>query len=139
MIHAGTHDLTDLAQTVQRAVQDLRPYADQFDSIVTSGTSGLVVASPVALALGKPLVIVRKEDDGPRCWHAHDVENAEHAGRRTLFLDDEVQRGRTLTHVKRQLARNTNATVVARYEYTERQINWERSNEYAQPTRGWTW
>lgn len=137
MIHHDTHNgLADLPRVVRQAVNDLAPHADEFDSVVTSGTSGLLVASPVALALGKQLVIVRKEDEYVRCIHASDVENARNAGSRALFLDDEVQRGRTLRHVKSQLARNTHAEVVARYEYKNREFNRD-GDRYAGSRRGW--
>lgn len=133
MIHYGTGDLSDLPKVVRETIEDLRPHRDEFDSITTSGTSGMLVASPVALALGKELVVVRKRDEGPRCWHANDVENARNAGRRTLFLDDEVQRGRTLKHVREMLRAHTTATVTARYEYYGRKYTDETYQEARRP------
>lgn len=138
MIHYNTQNgLSDLPRTVARAVEDLRPHANEFDSITTCGTSGLVVAAPVALALGKELVIVRKETElaGPLCHHAHAVENHQNAGRRTLFLDDEVQRGRTISHVAEQLAEHTRAEITARYEYTDRKYSGEYRSHYVPPQR----
>jgi adenine/guanine phosphoribosyltransferase-like PRPP-binding protein len=131
MIHYDQHlGLSDLPDIVSRAVRDLAPHRNEFDSIVTSGVSGLMVAAPVAVMLDKPLVIVREEDGGPKCWHAQTVEGAADAGRRTLFLDDEVQRGRTLSYVKEELARYTRAEVVARYEYHDaKYVTGERAEQ----------
>lgn len=122
MIHATCHlGLSDLPAMVDRACAKLEPHLHEFSSVTTEGISGLLVASPVAVRLGKPLVIVRTDRDrGGRCYHAKDVEGARDAGSRTLFLDDHIHLGRTFGHAIRQLRLHAPATRVwGTYEYEE--------------------
>jgi hypothetical protein len=115
--------LDDLAVTVERSVQDLSPHQHSFTSIVTSGVSGLVVASPVAVYMGMPLVIVR-EGNTPKCWHASETEGVAHIGAHPLFLDDHIHLGRTFEAALHKLARAMpSAHVVATYEYAERKYS----------------
>lgn len=120
MIHYD-HELglSDLGATCQRTLKDLIPHAGEFDSIAVQGVSGMIVGAPVALALNKPLVVVRKDVDmiAP-CWHVSMVENSSHAGRRTLFLDDYVGRGTALRDVEDKISQYTHATMASRYEYS---------------------
>src|SRR5580658_4908886 len=115
MIHYDMHlGLSDLPQHVDRAIDTLHPYLSEFDSVVTEGISGLVIAAPVAYELGKPLVVVRK-DIARLCIHASPVEGTRDAGRRTLFIDDHVELGRTLRHVRDQLAVYSPGTSIIGY------------------------
>lgn len=117
MLHYDTHrGLADLPTTVVKVTDVLRRHADEYDSIAVQGTSAIVVGAPVALALGKPLVIVR-EDEALRCHHSKDVENAANSGKRVLFLDDQISTGRTLKDVQRKIAIHTRGVVVASYQY----------------------
>ena len=123
MIHYDQEaELTDLPQIVADAIADLRPHAHEFDSIAAQGTSGLIVASPVALELHKPLIVVRSDADlnRPHCIHIRPVENASNTGRRILFLDDYVGQGKTLRDVDGKLSAHTPGTMSARYEYSYR-------------------
>ena len=128
MIHYDMHlGLSDLEDTVRKTVSALDPHCGEFDSIVTEGISGLTVAAPVALVLRKPLVIVRKTTTG-LCWHASEVEGSKHAGRRALFIDDHVDFGRTLRHVRDQLARHAPSCRIAGiYTYQDNTL------EFVQP------
>jgi adenine/guanine phosphoribosyltransferase-like PRPP-binding protein len=125
MIHYDTHKgLSDLPQIVKNAVADLEPRAAEFDSIAVQGISGAIIGAPVALALDKPLVVVRKDSDMIRpCYHISTVENARNAGRRILFLDDYVGEGKTLRDVTRKLADHTAGWLAARYECLYRQYS----------------
>lgn len=120
MIHYDQEKgLSDLAETVSRAVADLR--GKPFDSVVAEGVSGLIVASPVALALGKPLVVVRKDSDLVRaCYHVSPVENAQNAGRSYLFLDDYVGEGKVYRHVRRRMNDFTRSAYAGTYEFRYR-------------------
>ncbi len=123
MIHFNqSAGLSDLPRIVDYAITDLDRYAAEFDSIAAQGSSGLIVASPVALALRKPLVIVRSNTDLSRshCSHIRTVENINNAGRRILFLDDYVGEGKTLHDVISKLSACTRGSVSARYEYLYR-------------------
>jgi adenine/guanine phosphoribosyltransferase-like PRPP-binding protein len=117
MLHYDTQlGLSDLNKTVQATVRALQPHLSEFDSIAVQGTSGLVVGSPVSLLLNKPLVIIRENED-MRCHHSQEVENAGNAGRRVLFLDDQVSSGATLRDVRAKLPAHAGAEVVASYLY----------------------
>lgn len=76
---------------VKRIVDDLGKHTDDFDGIIASGLSGLMLAAPVSLQLGKTLGVVRHTDEKR---HPGD-----HAGlyliEKACFLDDFVTRGRT--------------------------------------------
>ena len=122
MIHYDTHKgLSDLPQIVKNAVADLEPRTAEFDSIAVQGVSGCIIGAPVALALDKPLVVVRKDSDMIRpCHHISTVENAENAGQRILFLDDYVGEGKTLRDVTRKLWQHTRGSLAARYEFLYR-------------------
>ncbi len=84
----GLKDLTD------RTGSELNAHASEFDSIVVRGVSGLLVGSPVALAIDKPLVIVRKPNED--CHDSREIVNAEALGTRYIFLDDFISSGTTL-------------------------------------------
>jgi adenine/guanine phosphoribosyltransferase-like PRPP-binding protein len=117
MLHYDTQlGLSDLESTVRATAEAIRPHLAEFDSIAVQGTSGLLIGPTVALMLGKPLVIIR-EDEDMRCHHSNDVENAANAGRRVLFLDDQVSSGATLRDVRDKLRAHAGAEVVASYLY----------------------
>lgn len=92
-IYGTTHELPELTA---RAIAELTPVADRFDSIAVTGTSGLMVGAPVAIALGKPLVIVRKQCEDSHSWGHPGIESV---GERYLFLDDFVAQGDTRARV----------------------------------------
>ena len=127
MIHYDMHlGLSDMEDTVARTVSRLQPHLDEFDSITTEGISGMIVAIPTALVLQKPLVIVRK-DTHALCIHASEVEGARHAGRRTLFIDDHVDLGRTLKHVRHQLSDHApHCRIAGIYTYQDDELEFVR-------------
>jgi len=103
MIYGGEYGaLTDLAQCVEKTVACMKSRIHEFDSIVVRGVSGIVVGSPVALALDKPLVVVRKPDeqnhDGSRM-----VVNRHHLGKWVVFLDDFRATGETEKEIRREV------------------------------------
>jgi adenine/guanine phosphoribosyltransferase-like PRPP-binding protein len=97
----GAHTFTNLSEVVDDTVALLRRYTSEFDSIVVRGISGIVVGSPVSLALKKPLVIVRKPGDGSHSPRT--VENIENVGSRYLFLDDFLSMGTTRRAVAEEI------------------------------------
>lgn len=110
--------LSDLPDAVMQAIRDLTPHVSEFDSIAVQGVSGCIIGAPVAIALGKPLVIIRKDSDmaRPHCTHINIVENAKNAGSRVLFLDDYVGEGKTLRDVAYKLRAYTRGLLTSRYE-----------------------
>ena len=114
MIYGGKNGMADLSQVVMQTVEALQPYLDKFDSIAASGTSGLVVAAPVSVLTGIPLVIVRRKNDGSHSGRT--LENPADMGKRVLFLDDFVSMGRTRAWVTHNV-RAHKADVVGQYMY----------------------
>jgi len=112
LYHSGDHDLHGLAETVTQAITDLRPFLDRFDSIVVTGMSGVVVGVPVALALDKPIAILRKESDDSHSAFEPWI-NVRAMGKRALFLDDFVANGDT----RRRVEKNAPARIVGDYLY----------------------
>lgn len=86
---------------VKEIADDLKQYEDAFDGIIASGLSGLMIAAPVSLKLGKTLGVVRHTDEKR---HPND-----HAGlhliTKALFLDDFITGGRTFRQCHTALAR----------------------------------
>jgi hypothetical protein len=126
MIH-DTGNLRDFQQVVNRTYLDLVPHMDEFDSIATSGISGLVIAAPVAFQLQKPLVIVREGNSmSGKCVHAKRVEGFDQIGEKYIFLDDHIHLGRVFQKARFYIneealrSRNSFPYCVATYEYEER-------------------
>lgn len=94
-------DLDDLPATVREAVRHLKPVVSAFDSIVVTGMSGVIVGVPVALRLGKPVVIVRKPEDIHHNFES--IVNEHRVGERWLWLDDFVGTGNTRQRVRKAL------------------------------------
>jgi len=69
-----------------------------FDAIAARGASGLLIAAPVATALGKDLIIVRKPGEGKGDYEAgHGQVSASKI--RWIGLDDWVSGGSTMTAI----------------------------------------
>lgn len=74
-----------------------------FDTVVATGTSGLLVAPALAAEFGKKLTVVRKPTDKA---HSQRVLEGWHPGARLLFLDDLVESGGTFARVDGALRQN---------------------------------
>lgn len=125
MIYHTHHDcedawatLDDLHLTVAEATSDLLDVARDFDTIVVTGISGLVVGAPVALALNKPLAILRKQTED--CHETPgSVVNERRMGTRLLFLDDFVAGGDTLMAVENAVRKVNETRTKYRTAYPE--------------------
>jgi adenine/guanine phosphoribosyltransferase-like PRPP-binding protein len=115
----------DLADTVSDALLALRSHADEFDAIVVTGVSGAVVGSPVALALDKELLVLRKPNDdchgnpgallgGDPCEKYAYRRNLN--DKRVLFLDDFVSGGTTRERC-RNAVEEKGGKIVTQFEY----------------------
>lgn len=91
--------VTGLDQIVANAQEWLEPV--DFDTLVGTGLSGSLVVPPVAMALGKHFVIVRKPKDGSH----HNGPMVGWLGERWVFLDDFTSLGRTRTRVLTEIAK----------------------------------
>jgi len=129
------NSLVDLNENVALSIRNLQPHVAEFDVIAVTGISGLVVGAPVAVALKKPLVVVRK--DGERS-HAMAEHNFETYGpvvgghmmlaQRVLWLDDFEASGKTRRRVEDAI-KGYGGEFVASYLY--------QGDAYDQPTLDW--
>lgn len=95
--HLGRLD--DIAPTVRKCADRLRPHKDKYDVIVATGLSGVLIASPLAIRLRKELVVVRKPKED--CHSLNPVVNSEAlVNKRFLFLDDFISLGGTYDRVR---------------------------------------
>jgi adenine/guanine phosphoribosyltransferase-like PRPP-binding protein len=88
-----TEILKDPRPIAERAAERLRGV--DFDVIVVSGTSGLLIGPALAVAMGKRLAIVRKPNDASHSMHL--VEGW--YGGKWLFVDDLIDSGSTCRRV----------------------------------------
>lgn len=93
---------TSLRRYVEVTVEALRDLDGGFDSIVVRGVSGLIVGAPVALLVGKPIVVVRKE--GVQSHTSTLVSNFGEIGHSYVVVDDFVCVGGTLRAIKDAVA-----------------------------------
>lgn len=111
------HSLNGLEYDVRKTTKNLREYLDEFDSIVVTGMSGVVVGVPVSMRLRKPLVILRKPNDNSH--HGRDkFINRAKLGDQSLFLDDFVSSAKTRSHVVKKVEAE-GGQVVAQYTYRD--------------------
>lgn len=83
--------------TIEKYVAVLRTL-EPFDAIAVTGVSGMLVGVPLMHKLGKPLVIVRKEEE-PRT-HSHiRVEGYSVDFKRYVIVDDCVSSGKTVGRI----------------------------------------
>lgn len=109
----------DLKDTVERAIATLTPHAHLFASIAVRGVSGMIVGAPVSIALGKPLVVIRKDTESS---HGFPLSGKRLAGGSYLFLDDFVSFGKTRKIVRRAMQDDTNAVYAGSYLYHRDQL-----------------
>ena len=97
----GTFD--DLSATVVRAIRTVEDRCREFDYIAVQGTSGMSIGFPLALALGKPIVVVRKDYEITGGSHSSDRLCGAKSlkGKRCLFVDDFVSMGSTRACVRK--------------------------------------
>lgn len=92
--------IKDTRLTVKRAVDTLKPLKKEFDVIVVTGVSGLLIGPIVAYKLNKKLLVIRKQDDKNNSHCHYLVEGHLPANKgRWLFLDDFISSGHTLRRV----------------------------------------
>lgn len=94
--HTGYFDraFTEREDIISQSVEALAEV--EFDTIVATGVSGLVVAPILAHALGKDLFVVRKSDD---TTNHSGKPTAGVLGERWVFVDDFISSGATFRRV----------------------------------------
>jgi hypothetical protein len=128
MIYSGhTGYLDDIASTVRDVTDDLKPHKQRFDFLAVTGMSGVLVGSPVAIRLHRPLVVVRKDRD---ICHSggEDLINRVEANGRYLILDDFISMGNTYRRLRErfdteELAGRTR--YAGTYLYSDHMLSWE--------------
>jgi orotate phosphoribosyltransferase len=130
MIYDDIQGLENLSDVVAHTTLNLNYLTAKeiitFDSIVCTGMSGLLVGTPVALAIGKPLIPVRREEDrGHDAYGWGKILNRNQIGERYLFLDDFISSGRTVRYVTDLISEYASAC--------SRTIEWVGSYCYAGP------
>lgn len=88
-----------------KAFCNLKRITDTFDSIVCSGTSGLLVAPAVAELLDKHIVVVRTKGSMDHCYSEFMVEGV--SPFRYIIIDDLVCSGNTVRHIKNSIKEET--------------------------------
>lgn len=79
-----------LSESIANAIKALKGY--EFDAVAFRGMSGALIGPPVALALGKTMILVRKPDDDS---HSGMTVEGDKSAQRYIILDDFKASGRT--------------------------------------------
>lgn len=131
------YGLDDLAPTVADTSAALWKHRDEFDVILVTGMSGVVVGVPVALALNKPVAIVRKNDDDAHQSRVCGAVGGKRVinryalmGKRALIVDDFRSTGDTEWGLI-ETAKAADATVVATYWYRDKYIEHHTNERYS--------
>jgi adenine/guanine phosphoribosyltransferase-like PRPP-binding protein len=126
MIYGGNGGhLDDAADMVRQSAEALRPYRASFRCLVATGMSGVIVASPLALRLRRPLVVVRKHNDGSHGQNRL-VINPDDAAGPYVMIDDFISTGRTYHHVRKAMrAYAPEAVYAGAYLYGDNELLWE--------------
>lgn len=121
MIYGGSEKLDDLASVIDTTVGRLTEHAGEFDTIVTRGMSGALVAPAVAYMLGKRLVIIRKPGESAHTTrHPGLAKDGPNDIGRWIFLDDFISLGGTRRACRDEIAaREVAGTYVATFTYDE--------------------
>ncbi len=89
-------DPSKTQKVIDRIIHGTR-YLPEFDAIAVTGLSGLLVGPIVALELGLPLIVVRKD---LKCAHSTKRVEGYAEGLKYIILDDFVQTGNTILDIK---------------------------------------
>ena len=115
--------LTEMPRTFETAMAILQPREHDFDGIVCTGVSGLIIAPLLALQLDKRLAVVRKTDD--QMNHAVvRVESGLKKADRWIFVDDLIASGATITRVEDAMRRldGFDGPMVGHYLYNAKEF-----------------
>ena len=92
-----------LRKTVSRLFQAVKFSRISFDCIAFRGNSGAIVAPFLAEALGKGLILVRKNAHSSHSWET--VEGSHRKNGRYVIVDDGVSTGDTIETISREISR----------------------------------
>lgn len=89
-----------LSSVVNRLAKKIRDSGLKYDFIACRGTSGLLVAGPLALALKKKIVVIRKEK---KATHGRLTEYLGDVLSKCIVVDDLIDTGVTMRIVCRRI------------------------------------
>lgn len=89
-----------LKESVAECIRVLKPYVNDFDTIAFTGMSGALIGPPLALALGKDLIMVRKPSSSS---HSSYLVEGDYAARSYIIADDFMASGATERRVYRAI------------------------------------
>lgn len=104
-------------ENLDRAIAALEKV--KFQTIVCTGLSGVIFASPLSIMMNKQLVVIRKESDTKHASFNFIEKNCD-SGKvgKYVIVDDLIDTGRTTERIKEIMAgRFENATHVGTYLY----------------------
>jgi adenine/guanine phosphoribosyltransferase-like PRPP-binding protein len=85
--------------TIDECIATLKPHMHNFDAIAISGYSQALIAPTVADALGKGLIIVRKDNE--KCASSYEVEGV--LAQKYIIIDDLICSAYTLKRIKEKI------------------------------------
>lgn len=88
-----------LKANVTKAAHDLKKQGFDFESIAFRGMSGAVLASPIALALDKTLILVRKGEN----THSQYAVEGDLSGQKYIIVDDFISTGETVRTIIKEI------------------------------------
>ena len=88
-----------LKANVKKAARDLKKQGFDFESIAFRGMSGAVLASPIALALDKTLILVRKGEN----THSRYAVEGDLSGQKYIIVDDFIVTGETVRTIIKEI------------------------------------
>ncbi len=108
--------LYDLARVVNGARRTLDRV--NFDAIVCTGVSGMLVAPALSMAMGKKITVVRKPDDHQNHAMTRIESGMEHDDR-WIFVDDLCASGQTRERVRNAMVDSGYGDPVGTYLYID--------------------
>lgn len=98
----------ELRAAVKVSVEFLRD--KDFDAIAFMGNSGALLAAPIALALNKPLILVRKPDTKS---HSDHICEGFRAAKNYVIIDDFIMTGKTTDYIREHVEKWAPKAVLA--------------------------
>jgi len=110
-------NVTIMRRMVSGLVKLIKESEIEYDSIACRGVSGLMIASPVALRLNKPLIVIRKGTSN--CHSSIAVEGYLSPDLRYIIIDDFISSGNTIKEIIKEIEDY----------YIERRKYWEQGGK----------
>ena len=102
-------------ENLDRAIRILSTV--EFCTIVCTGLSGALFASPLSIIMGKQLVVIRKEGDKNHSWSDNERNCSFGKVGPFIIVDDLIDTGATVGRIKRKMSIVPFATHVGTYLY----------------------